>query len=215
MAQRRKAAPTTPPRSRQAATTEGRGSRRRQELLEVAAEVIAQRGFRSATVRDIGDAAGILSGSLYHHFTSKEQILEELLSGYLDRLVVDYRSAALADAPPAEVFARMVEVGLTTVFKDRHLAQIVQNDYTYLSEEPQFAFVVEGYRAIQALWLEVFRAGQASGDFRDDHKPESVYRVVMGSLLSATRWHHLTSVQACREAAQEVSGVLLGGVAAP
>ena len=47
--------------------------------MTIAAQVIAERGIKGATVRDIGDAAGILSGSLYHHFWSKEQIVLELL----------------------------------------------------------------------------------------------------------------------------------------
>ena len=45
---------------------------RREELLDLAATMFAQRGLRATTVRDIADAAGILSGSLYHHFASKE-----------------------------------------------------------------------------------------------------------------------------------------------
>ena len=44
---------------------------RRDELLELAATMFAERGLRATTVRDIADSAGILSGSLYHHFTSQ------------------------------------------------------------------------------------------------------------------------------------------------
>ena len=44
---------------------------RREELLAIAASLFAERGFKNTTVRDIADAAGILSGSLYHHFDSK------------------------------------------------------------------------------------------------------------------------------------------------
>ena len=52
---------------------------RREEILKVAAQVFAERGIKEATVRDIGEAAGILSGSLYYHFDSKEQIVLKLL----------------------------------------------------------------------------------------------------------------------------------------
>jgi AcrR family transcriptional regulator len=59
--------------------TTGKASRR-EELLAIAAELFAQRGFKNTTVRDIADAAGILSGSLYHHFDSKESMVDEILS---------------------------------------------------------------------------------------------------------------------------------------
>ena len=49
-------------------------SGRRAELLRLAAEMFAERGFRATTVRDIADAAGILSGSLYHHFGGKAEL---------------------------------------------------------------------------------------------------------------------------------------------
>ena len=48
--------------------------------------MFAERGLRATTVRDIADSAGILSGSLYHHFKSKEQMVEEVLRGFLDWL---------------------------------------------------------------------------------------------------------------------------------
>ena len=46
--------------------------------------MFAERGLRATTVRDIADSAGILSGSLYHHFKSKEQMVEEVLRDFLD-----------------------------------------------------------------------------------------------------------------------------------
>ena len=53
---------------------------RRDELLALAATMFAERGLRATTVRDIADSAGILSGSLYHHFSSKEEMVDEVLA---------------------------------------------------------------------------------------------------------------------------------------
>ncbi len=61
---------------------------RRTEILQTAASLIASSGLRTS-LQDIADAAGILPGSLYHHFESKEAILVELLHRYhadLDRI---------------------------------------------------------------------------------------------------------------------------------
>ena len=64
---------------------------RRDELLVLAATMFAERGLRATTVRDIADSAGILSGSLYHHFKSKEQMVEEVLRDFLDWLFDRYQ----------------------------------------------------------------------------------------------------------------------------
>src|SRR6476469_4291375 len=63
---------------------------RREELLRIAGALFAERGFKNTTVRDIADAAGILSGSLYHHFDSKESMVDELLSTFQTALFKTY-----------------------------------------------------------------------------------------------------------------------------
>src|SRR5947209_17864749 len=72
-------------------TEQGPPNSRRDELLDLAATMFAERGLRATTVRDIADSAGILSGSLYHHFSSKEAMVDEILRGFLDDLFSRYR----------------------------------------------------------------------------------------------------------------------------
>src|ERR1700730_1396220 len=58
---------------------------RRTEILQTAASLIASSGLRTS-LQEIADASGILPGSLYHHFESKEAILVELTQRYHDDL---------------------------------------------------------------------------------------------------------------------------------
>jgi AcrR family transcriptional regulator len=60
-------------------------SDRRQEILAIAAGLFAKRGFEGVSVREIADAAGIMGGSLYHHFASKKDIYLEIHSFALRR----------------------------------------------------------------------------------------------------------------------------------
>jgi AcrR family transcriptional regulator len=58
---------------------------RRQEILMIAAGLFAKRGFDGVSVREIADAAGIMGGSLYHHFASKKDIYLEVHCAALKR----------------------------------------------------------------------------------------------------------------------------------
>src|SRR4029450_6438826 len=60
-------------------------SARREEILSTAAEMFASSGLRTS-LREIADRCGILPGSLYHHFESKEAIIVELVRRYRDEL---------------------------------------------------------------------------------------------------------------------------------
>lgn len=51
---------------------------RRHEILEVAAELFAERGYHAASIRDIAERVGLLAGSLYYHIRSKEALFVEI-----------------------------------------------------------------------------------------------------------------------------------------
>jgi AcrR family transcriptional regulator len=53
---------------------DGRAAIRRRQVLTVASELFAKRGFEATSIRDIATAAGMMSGSLYYHFASKEDL---------------------------------------------------------------------------------------------------------------------------------------------
>ena len=62
----------------------GELSARKREILEIAAQLFARRGYRGTSIRDIGERAGVLGGSLYHHIKSKDALFVELHNAALD-----------------------------------------------------------------------------------------------------------------------------------
>ena len=82
MTPRRRAAAKSAALAAGAETADGT---RRSEILEAASALIASSGLRTS-LQEIADAAGILPGSLYHHFESKEALIVELVDRYLAEL---------------------------------------------------------------------------------------------------------------------------------
>lgn len=74
---------------------------RREEILAAAAELFARHGFHGVGIDDIGGAVGISGPALYRHFSSKDAILGEMLTGISQRLL-DGGSARLDDAETSE-----------------------------------------------------------------------------------------------------------------
>ena len=103
--------------------------------------MFAERGLRATTVRDIADSAGILSGSLYHHFKSKEQMVEEVLRDFLDWLFDRYAEIVARETDPLERVKGLFMTSFEAI-EHRH-AQVViyQDEAKRLSSLPQFEFV--------------------------------------------------------------------------
>jgi AcrR family transcriptional regulator len=80
----------------------GQAPTRRDELLELAATMFAERGLRATTVRDIADSAGILSGSLYHHSRPRRRWSDELLLRLLDWQFDRYQEIVATEPNPPE-----------------------------------------------------------------------------------------------------------------
>lgn len=62
-----------------AVTTGSRRARAREEMLRVAAEIFREKGFERGRMEDVARELGMLKGSLYYYFESKQEILDEIL----------------------------------------------------------------------------------------------------------------------------------------
>lgn len=71
-------------------------SPRKREILEIAARLFARKGYRGTSIREIGEQAGVLGGSLYHHIKSKDALFVELTEAALAAAAEQIR-AAVAD----------------------------------------------------------------------------------------------------------------------
>jgi AcrR family transcriptional regulator len=144
---------------------------RRAEILATAASLIASSGLRTS-LQEIADAAGILPGSLYHHFESKEAILVELIRSYQDDLELIGRSAlAKLDEPdPRPVSAQIVELGSAIAnCAVRHGAALQMSFYEGPSADPELIKLTQQQPvAIQEAMLQTLRAGRWSGYIKPD-----------------------------------------------
>ncbi|ORB64999.1 TetR/AcrR family transcriptional regulator [Mycolicibacterium tusciae] len=144
---------------------------RRTEILKTANSVIATTGLRTS-LQQIADAAGILAGSLYHHFDSKEAILVELIRRYhadLDR--VGESALARLDAPdPRPVAEQITELGCEIArCAVEHRAALQMSFYEGPSSDPELMELTKRPPStIQAAMLQALRAGRWSGYIRSD-----------------------------------------------
>ena len=161
---------------------------RREELLAIAARLFAEKGFRNTTVRDIADAAGILSGSLYHHFDSKESIGDEILREFLDDVLGGYRAAVAGTDDPRVAIEQMVRSSTAALSRHRAALTMLQNDWAYFSAQKRFAYLRTAMKEIEQTWIDQLESGKRSGQFRADLDARLIYRLLRDILWIPTSW---------------------------
>jgi TetR/AcrR family transcriptional regulator, cholesterol catabolism regulator len=157
-------------------------------VVRLAGELFAQKGFRATTVREIADAAGILSGSLYHHFDSKESIGDEILSGFINDVRADYRAAVSSAGSPRDVLEQIVRSTSRTLTRHRAALAMLQNDWSYFSTQPRFSYLRKAANEIERTWVTQLERGQESGIFRGDLDPRLTYRLLRDVLWIPSQW---------------------------
>jgi AcrR family transcriptional regulator len=210
-------APATRPRrgTRRRSEPGEANSQRRQALLDIAADLFAEQGFRSTTVRQIGDAAGVLSGSLYHHFDSKEAIVDEILSEYFTSLMATYENIVARRDEPAVTLRHLVKAAFNSLDEHRAAITVIQNERGYLNQFPRFAYVAESEAEVRRIWTEVLDNGIASGAFRDDMDTTITYRFIRDSLWVAVRWFTPSGRLSADELAEQYLKLVMSGLEKP
>ncbi len=165
-----------------------RGSRRL--ILDHAARLLRNGGYHRATLREIAEAVGIRKASLYYHFASKEEIVEEVVNDGV-RFVHEAVVAALAETEGAAPRERL-EAAIHA-----HLAALHgHGDYTSASIKV-FTFgagpVPESVRAVRRAYEDVWRGLiaelQQAGALPAERAPDALRNFLLGALNGSTDWY--------------------------
>jgi AcrR family transcriptional regulator len=167
-------------------------SRRRDEITRVACAVFAQKGFQNSTMRDVADATGILAGSLYHHYKSKDDLLVEVLKRFYADSVADIERIIAETEEPLDTIVKLIELAVHYTVERRDEALIIENDAPYLAQLPAFDFVFEAAAEVERLWLDVLQRARDAGELRADLDLPTLYRTIMGSMFASVRWYRPT-----------------------
>lgn len=160
------------------------GSRRRREILEVAAQLFARKGYRGTSMRDIGEKAGVLGGSLYHHIKSKDALFVELHNAALDVAQQRIEQAISAEREPWSKLEVACAALLDTQLAPDSLTLPMMNDFR---EVPQP--VREQLIARRDRFEDLFRGLVAELPLPAYIDP-SIYRnLLLSQLNSAADWY--------------------------
>jgi AcrR family transcriptional regulator len=188
---------------------------RRAMILDHAALLFAEKGIQATTVRGIADGVGMLSGSLYHHFDSKDAMVEAIVVAYLEDLTKRYADVVAREADARSKLHDLILVSLQAVHEHSHASEIYQANRKYFGDKDRFRIVMALAAEVQSTWASVIDSGVASGDFRDDVSPRLFHRFLRDSVFLASRWYRPTDDFTIEDLAEDTARIFLDGFTVP
>ena len=126
---------------------------RRDQILETAAELFAQRGYHGVSVADLGAACGISGPALYKHFPSKQAMLAEMLVSISEELLREGRRRVVETPDPQAALAALVDWHVDFALRHRPLIVVQDRDWESLPVDAR-----ERVRALQREYVDLWAA---------------------------------------------------------
>ena len=153
----------------------------RDSILDATDRLLARFGYRKMTIEDIAAEAGIGKGTIYLHFTSKEEVVLSHIDRIVDRLNDQLREIARSNATTAERLRQMLLTRVLFRFDSiQHYTQSL-NDLLAVLRPRLLARRAQYFESEAQIFSEVLASGRESGElnFEDEH-------VTAHALLQAT-----------------------------
>ena len=184
----------------------------RDEILDAAAQIFRVKGFHAASMQYIAQAVNLQKASLYHHVTSKQEILLALLDRALDMLIEHIEQEVNRPLPPDERLRLAIRAYLQALLENRDLAAVLLLEHRSL--EPRYHTLhIPRRDRFERLWRDMIQQGIHEHIFTT-HDPGTASRALLGSMNWIITWYRPEGAQSPEEISTQYAGLFLNGLLA-
>lgn len=181
-------------------------------LTEIAIDLFMEKGYNGTSMGELAKAAGITKSAIYHHVSSKEELLKIALSRALDQLFAMLGESGAWEGAAVDrleyLVRRLVE---TEVHYLREIALLLRvrasNETTTWARERR--------REFDKHILSLINEAQADGAIRADMSALAIDRLVFGMLYSISEWYHDGHTIRSDELVEAAIGLIMNGIRGP
>ena len=182
----------------------------REKILEAAAQIFSEKGYHAASMQDIARTVNLQKASLYHHVSSKQEILLELLDQALDILILRIGAVACLKIPPEEKLHKAKHVYLEILLEQRDLSAVLLFEHRSLDVELKSRHLPRRDR-FENIWRGMINDGISTGVF-ECNDPAQATRAVLGVMNWTITWFKVDGVLSAKEIADQYANLFFQGL---
>jgi AcrR family transcriptional regulator len=182
----------------------------RENILKAAAQIFQEKGYHAASMQDIAEAVDLKKGSLYHHVSSKQEILLVLLDEALDLIFKRMQPIQEEDLSPKIKLRQLMIAYLSFLAERRSLSSVLLLEYRSL--EPGFKKQhIPRRDRVESIWIETIEEGIRRGEFNSSD-PGITTKAIFGALNWAITWYREDGPLSPEEIADQLTILFLEGL---
>lgn len=178
-------------------------TRSREDVVQAAGRLFALRGFHGTSMRDLGDALGLLGSSLYSHVDSKEQLLVEVIQRGADLFQALADEVSASEAAPDQKVADLVRGHAQIITSHQDMSSTFLNEARFLPDRERTAIVKMRDR-YESTVRGLISDAIGTGPFREQD-PALATIMVLSVLNALTRWYRADG----RQTADQISNAMV------
>jgi AcrR family transcriptional regulator len=182
----------------------------RDQILEAAAQIFRQKGFHAASMQDIAEAVNLQKASLYHHVSSKQDILLNLLDQALDILTERLEAVVKQNLSADEKLRQAICCYLGALAEKSDLASVLLIEHRSLEPEYRSRHIPRRDR-FERLWRDLVKEGFDSGKFCATDSALTA-RSLLGVMNWTITWYRPNGPLTIQQIADQIASLFLSGL---
>jgi len=182
----------------------------REDILDAAAQAFRQKGFHGASMQDVATAVNLQKASLYHHVSSKQELLLALLERALGLLTEHISGIANQELPADQKLRRMMRAYLVALADNSDLSTVLLFEHRSLDKKSHARHVPQRDK-FEGLWRDVINEGVRARVF-DCADSGVAVRALMGIMNWTLTWYRPDGGKPIEKIADEYADLLFHGL---
>ena len=160
--------------------------RRKNDIINAAIKIFAQKGFYNAKVADVAREAGIADGTIYLYFKNKDDLLISLFETKMEEILQRFSQTLFPGKTAREKLKQFIRLHFQLIEEDQNLAEVFQVE---LRQSSKFLKDYHNQKFIDYLNIigQIIKEGQISGEFRKDIQINTIKLAIFGALDELAR----------------------------
>ena len=184
------------------------------ELIKQSINLFVEKGFSATSIQDIVDTIGVTKGSFYYHFKSKEALLMDIHSHYIDDLLRRQKAILDTEKSHKDKLMAIVELIIVDIEKQGAVGRVYFREIRHLKEEN--AAIIRQKRADFRNNIEVLlKEGIEANEFRKELQPKIITFAILGITNWSYQWFNPEGSLSVKELSAMYTDFILHGIQSP